>query len=265
MTAGSAGAKTTTAGFRRGRPALLLAGTALLSCLLGAASPPPAPLPLFGPIPSAEVALRSNPVYVAPPLTASLRQVAALRAVALSAGTAMCVAELPDDAAVAAYGTPDQVAEALRTAVPGPAVPPDDCVVLVGDRLGASAALLPASTLDGCVDAAQRRFPGDPQAALAALAGSVRDAVATAAQQVRPPVPTAASGTVRTTDAGNQVTPGIDGGSLSPDDYLAIGVLALVVVLLALAAGIAGGRTGRRGAGPGDRPRDHEGPGDHSG
>ncbi|QMU77460.1 hypothetical protein GXW83_18910 [Streptacidiphilus sp. PB12-B1b] len=248
------------------RPALLLAGAALaLPALIGATA---APAPgLDDPVAAAGQALRSDPVYVAPSLTAGPAQIAALRAVVRSVHGSMCVAELPDTAAVDTYGSPDRLAAALSSEVSTSGTGPvPDCVVLVGDRLGASALLLSTTATDGYVRAAQARFPHDPQAALTALATALganlaSDQAAAASAEAAAPPPTTVA------QAPLPVTPGVDGGPLSADDIVIplvvlVALIALVGLLSALAA-----RAKRRAAAhppedPGDGPEHPQAPSD---
>ncbi|QMU73204.1 hypothetical protein [Streptacidiphilus sp. P02-A3a] len=204
---------------------------------------------LFGPVAVAGRALRDNPVYVAPSLQVSARQLSALRTIVASSDGAMCAVELPDDAAVRAAGTPDQLADTLDDYDAGPETVPYSCVVLVGNRLGASSAFIPWAVSDGYARAAEARFPKDPQAALAALAASVQRAAAPGSTAAASADASLASGAASTTTAApvangaDQVTPGIDGGPLSGTDIDIITIFALVMALLVLIPAIAGHRT----------------------
>lgn len=250
----------------RARPVLFLTGFALtIAAVLGAASSSPSPptataspasVTLFGPVDVAGLALRDDPVYIAPSVLVSARQLSALQTIVGSSDGAMCAAELPDSAAVLADGTPDDVADILDYSNDRPGMLPYSCVVLVGDRLGASSAFIPSAVSDGYARAAQARFPRDPQSALAALAASVREAVVPGEEAVASADASWASGNTsaiaaanaRAANEGNQITPGIDGGPLSGADLLVFPILALLLLLFGLMTAIVGRR---RPGGPG--------------
>ena len=140
---------------------------------------------LDGGIGAAAQALRTGPLYIAPGASAGTSQQQwALEALVKGDGDG-AVAELVDSPDLRTYGSPDQMAQYLCTRLelppataPGTTVP-GYCVVLVGGHLGAYALLLTDGATDQAVAQAGQRFPGNPQAALSALVGSLHQALLT--------------------------------------------------------------------------------------